>query len=249
MKSGKVYVVGTGPGAVDLLTARAVEALKKCEMVIGYHLYVNQIVDLLVEDKQEVVYSAMGREVERCRQAVDEAARGKDVALVSGGDPGIYGMAGILLQVAQEKNPSPAVEIISGVTAASEAAAVLGAPLTHDFSIISLSDLLTPWEVIEKRLRAAAEADFVIVIYNPRSHGRSDLLYRAREIIMGYRSPENAVGMVRRAGREDQQHWQTNLEGLEQLIEQADMATILIIGNSKTYWQQGRMITPRGYEL
>ncbi|MFU8793847.1 MAG: precorrin-3B C(17)-methyltransferase, partial [Dethiobacteria bacterium] len=182
-------------------------------------------------------------------QAVDEAARGKDVALVSGGDPGIYGMAGILLQVAQEKNPSPAVEIISGVTAASEAAAVLGAPLTHDFSIISLSDLLTPWEVIEKRLRAAAEADFVIVIYNPRSHGRSDLLYRAREIIMGYRSPENAVGMVRRAGREDQQHWQTNLEGLEQLIEQADMATILIIGNSKTYWQQGRMITPRGYEL
>ena len=249
MKSGKVYVVGTGPGAVDLLTARAVEALKKCELVIGYRLYVNQITGLLDEEKQEVVYSAMGKEVERCRQAVDEAAKGKDVALVSGGDPGIYGMAGILLQVAQEKNPPPAVVIISGVTAASEAAAVLGAPLTHDFSIISLSDLLTPWEVIEKRLRAAADADFVIVIYNPRSHGRSDLLYRAWEIIMEYRSAENAVGMVKGASREDQQLWQTSLKGLDQLIEQADMATIVIIGNSKTYWEQGRMITPRGYEL
>jgi precorrin-3B C17-methyltransferase len=249
MKSGKVYVVGTGPGAVDLLTTRAVEALKKCELVIGYRLYVNQITELLDEDNQEVVYSAMGREVERCRQAVDEAAKGKDVALVSGGDPGIYGMAGILLQVAQEKNPPPAVVIISGVTAASEAAAVLGAPLTHDFSIISLSDLLTPWEVIEKRLRAAADADFVIVIYNPRSHGRSDLLYRAWEIIMEYRSAENAVGMVKGASREDQQLWQTSLKGLDQLIEQADMATIVIIGNSKTYWEQGRMITPRGYEL
>ncbi len=249
MKSGKVYVVGTGPGAIDLLTERAVEAIKRCQLVIGYRPYVNQIIDLLDGDEQEVVCSAMGREVERCRQAVDEAAKGKEVALVSGGDPGIYGMAGILLQVAQEKNPTTAVEIISGVTAASEAAAVLGAPLTHDFSIISLSDLLTPWAIIEKRLRAAAEADFVIVIYNPRSHGRSDLLCRAREIIMDYRSAANAVGMVKSAGREDQQLWQTSLKGLDKLIKQADMATIVIIGNSKTYWQQGRMITPRGYEL
>jgi precorrin-3B C17-methyltransferase len=249
MPKGKVSVVGTGPGPVEFLTARAAAAIEESDLVIGYKLYVNQMASLLEDSEKEVISSAMGREVDRCRRAVAEAQKGRKVALISGGDPGIYGMAGLLLQVAQEEETPPEVEIIPGVTAAGAAAAVLGAPLTHDFAVISLSDLLTPWEMIEKRLRAAAEADFVIVIYNPRSHGRSDLLARAREIIMDYRAKENAVGMVRGAGRDGEKTWATNLGDFTCCIDEADMATLVIIGNSKTYWHKGKMITPRGYEI
>ncbi len=249
MSNGKVSVVGIGPGLPEFLTNQAKKALEESDLVIGYRLYVKQVSALVEGQGKEIIHSVMGREIERCRRAVAEACRGRKVALVSGGDPGVYGMAGLLLQVAQEADQAPEVEIIPGVTAASVAAAVLGAPLMHDYAVISLSDLLTPWAVIEKRLRAAAEADFVIVLYNPRSHGRSDLLGRARAIVLEYRRPENAVGMVKSAGREEQQLWQTSLAGLDQRIEQADMATLVIIGSSKTYWQQDLMITPRGYEL
>jgi len=151
--------------------------------------------------------------------------------------------------VAGETDPAPEVEIIPGVTAAGAAAAVLGAPLMHDFAVISLSDLLTPWKLIEKRLRAAAEADFVIVLYNPRSRGRSDLLARAREIVLKHRQGSTPVGIVRAAGRKDQNQWETTLEEMTGCLEEIDMASLVIIGNSRTYWDNHRMITPRGYPL
>ena len=249
MPKGKISVVGTGPGPVEFLTAQAAAAIEESDLVIGYKLYINQMASLLEGSKKEVISSAMGREVDRCRRAVAEAKKGRKVALISGGDPGIYGMAGLLLQVAQEEETPPEVKIIPGVTAAGAAAAVLGAPLTHDFAVISLSDLLTPWAVIEKRLRAAAEADFVIVIYNPRSHGRSNLLAKAREILLECRKQDTAVGMVRGAGREGEKTWATTLGDFTCCIDEADMATLVIIGSSKTYWYGGKMITPRGYEL
>ncbi len=247
MTKGKVSVVGTGPGSMDHLTGQAKDALLDCDLVIGYRLYVNQVAELI--EGKEVIASAMGKEIDRCRQAVKEAVNGKKVALVSGGDPGIYGMAGLTLQVAAEESEQPPVEIIPGVTAAGAAAALLGAPLMHDFAIISLSDLLTPWETIEKRLHAAAGADFVIVLYNPRSRGRTDLLSKAREIVLQHQSGDTAVGMVRGAGREEEEKWETTLGDMTDLIEEVDMATLVIIGSSKTYWQNGKMITPRGYEL
>lgn len=249
MRKGKVSVVGTGPGVVDFLTAQAVRAIEESDLVIGYRLYVRQIAYLLHGKGKEVIMSSMGSEVERCRFAAAEALKGKNVALVSGGDPGIYGMAGLMLQVAGESEEQPPVEIIPGITAAGAAAAVLGAPLMHDFATISLSDLLTPWEVIEKRLRAAAEADFVIVLYNPRSKGRKDLLARAARIIAGQITGDPAVGLVRAAGREGQEIRQTTLTNLLDHLDFIDMATLVIIGNSNTYWQDGKMITPRGYQL
>ena len=249
MAEGKVSVVGTGPGSSKYFTRQSVEALEDCDLVIGYGLYVTQVADLVEGRGKEIIYSAMGREIDRCLHAVAEACGGRKVALVSGGDPGIYGMAGLLLQVAQEVDQPPEIVVIPGLTAASAAAAVLGAPLTHDFAVLSLRDLLTPWEVIEKRLRAAAEADFVIVLYNPRSKGRAEVLEQTRRIILEYRSPENAVGMVRGAGRADEQVWRTTLSAMEPLIDQADMATLVIVGSSKTYWRNNLMITPRGYDL
>ena len=247
MTTGKVSVVGTGPGSMEHLTGQAKDALLDCDLVIGYRLYVNQVAEFI--EGKEVIASAMGKEIDRCRRAVEEAKKGKKVALVSGGDPGIYGMAGLTLQVAAEEREPPPVEIIPGVTAAGAAAALLGAPLMHDFAIISLSDLLTPWETIEKRLHAAADADFVIVLYNPRSRGRTDLLSKAREIVLQHQPGDTAVGMVRGAGREEEEKWETTLEEMTCCIEDADMATLVIIGNRKTYWQNGKMITPRGYEL
>lgn len=247
MIKGKVSVVGTGPGFPQYLTAQAATALQQSDLVIGYKLYIKQVAAVI--EGKEIISSAMGEEIDRCRQAVAEALKGKNVALVSGGDPGIYGMAGLLLQVAQEEENPPVVEIIPGVTAAGAAAAVLGAPLMHDFAVISLSDLLTPWAMIEKRLHAAASADFVIVIYNPRSHGRTDLLARAREIILEHQPESTAVGMVRGAGREDEEQWETSLGAMTGCMEEADMATLVIIGNSCTYWKNGKMITPRGYKL
>ena len=247
MPAGKVSVIGIGPGLTDHMTAKASEALEESDVVIGYRLYVEQVRNLL--GRQEIIASSMGKEVERCRLAVDKAGEGKKVALVSGGDPGIYGMSGLLLQLAGEKAPDLDVEIIPGVTAAGAAAALLGAPLMHDFAVISLSDLLTPWELIEKRLEAAAGADFVIVLYNPRSRGRSDLLNRAREIILKHRQGSTPVGIVRGAGRDNQKQWETTLQDLTALIEVVDMASLVIIGNSQTYWDGSKMITPRGYQV
>jgi precorrin-3B C17-methyltransferase len=195
----------------------------------------------------EVVSGTMGREVDRAKTAVEKAAAGKRVVMVSSGDPGVYGMAGIVLEVAaQQKVPVP-VEIVPGVTAATAAASKLGAPLVSDFAVISLSDLLTPWEKIERRLEAASAADFSIVLYNPQSPGRIEPLTKAYEIMLKHIKPETPVGIVRQAGREGEICKVTTLKNL--LNEEIDMVTTIIVGNSATKIVNGKMVTARGYDL
>lgn len=196
---------------------------------------------------KEVVGNGMTKEVERCRQALQLAAAGKKVVVVSSGDPGIYGMAGLILELAQAQNLSDEVDfaVVPGVTAANAGAAVLGAPLMHDFCTISLSDLLTPWELIEERIEAAAKADFVIVIYNPKSHKRTKQILRARELVLKYRSANVPVGVVKNALRAGQEFWISDVEHFIELP--IDMFTIVIVGNSQTKVANGRMVTPRGY--
>jgi precorrin-3B C17-methyltransferase len=245
MSQGKIYVVGTGPGEREGMTVRALQALEEAQVVIGYTLYLGFIKEML--GGKEVIPSAMRREAERCYLALEEAARGKKVVLVSGGDAGVYGMAGVLLQIMAERDITPEVEIIPGVTAASAAAALLGAPLMHDFAVISLSDLLTPWELIETRLRMAGEGDFVVVLYNPRSHSRQEQLRKAQQLLLQYREARTPVGIVRNAGRKGELK---RITVLGKMLEcEIDMATTVIVGNSRSYVWQDRIITPRGYEL
>jgi precorrin-3B C17-methyltransferase len=189
----------------------------------------------------------MGREVERARVAVKEALENKRVVVISSGDAGVYGMAGVVLEVAALENAEVSIEIVPGVTAATAAASKLGAPLVGDFAVISLSDLLTPWSTIEKRLEAAAEADFVIVLYNPRSPGRKEPLAKAHEILLRYKSAETPVGIVRCAGREGEEIVITTLKAMVEA--EIDMVTTVIVGNSTTRVVNGRMVTPRGYDL
>lgn len=248
---GIVYVVGTGPGSREEMSFKARKALQESSVIVGYSLYLDLIEDLL--EGKEVIRSTMRKEIPRCQSALDEARRGKKVALVSGGDPGVYGMAGILLQMLEKvtrevggKNAEKIeVEIVAGITSASAAAASLGAPLMHDFVVISLSDLLTPWDKIEQRLRAAAEGDFVVVLYNPRSKKRQKHLERAREILLASREKHTPVGIVRNASRQEESKEITTLEEL--LGHHVDMTTTLIIGNSTTYRWRDKIITPRGY--
>lgn len=241
-KKKKIYAVGIGPGGGDDMTGRAKKAIEASEVIVGYGLYLDLLGELA--NGKTLLSSPMTRESERCRLAVGEALKGKTVALVSSGDAGVYGMAGPLCEVAQE-HPEVEVEVIPGVTAACGAAAVLGAPLTHDFAVISLSDLLTPWEKIEKRLRAAAEADFVICLYNPASRKRADYLSRACKILLENLDGERPCGMVRNVGRENEEH---RILTLRELAETpADMLTTVVIGNSTTKAAGGRLVTPRGY--
>jgi precorrin-3B C17-methyltransferase len=235
-------VVGLGPGDTNLLTSRALECIQQADLIIGYKTYMDLIKDLVSDKKR--ISSGMRKEVDRAKLAVEEACTGKNVVVVSSGDPGVYGMAGIILEVAVDKVP---VEVIPGVTAATAAASVLGAPLMHDFAVISLSDLLTPWEKISKRLEAAGMADFVIVIYNPRSKGRPDNINKAREILLQHKDPDTPVGIVRCARRGDESFIITSLKDM--LDEEIDMLTTVIIGNAQTRVEFGRMITPRGYLL
>jgi precorrin-3B C17-methyltransferase len=245
MSEGKIYVVGTGPGDKKDMTLRAVQAIEEGQVIIGYALYTDLLGEML--QGKEIISSGMRGEVERCYLAVEEAARGKKVVLVSSGDAGIYGMAGVVLQVMAEKGITLEVEIVPGVTAASAAAAILGAPLMHDFAVISLSDLLTPWELIETRLQMAGKGDFVVVLYNPRSHGRKEQLQRAQQVLLKYREGRTPVGIVRNAGREGEVK---RITVLERMLEcEIDMATTVIIGNSRSYIWQDKIITPRGYEL
>jgi adenosylcobyric acid synthase len=245
----KLYVVGIGPGDLKHMTFEAREAVENAETVVGYKTYLDLIRPLLAG--KEVVSSGMTKEVERCREALRLAASGKRVALVSGGDAGVYGMAGLLLELAGDADsPLADVEIIvvPGVSALQAAAAVLGAPLMHDFAVISLSDLLTPWELIEKRLRAAAAADFVAAIYNPRSKGRPTQLDKARRIFLASRSSGTPVGIVRNACRAGEEKIITTLEEMD--TASVDMYSIVMIGNSSTFVDgEGRMVTPRGYQL
>ena len=240
----KLYIVGIGPGDLNHMTFEAREALTSADAVVGYSTYLKLIEPLLAG--KEVVSSGMTKEVERCRQAISLAGEGKTVALVSSGDAGVYGMAGLVLEL--EPPDGVDVVVVPGVSAVQAAAAVLGAPLMHDFAVISLSDLLTPWELIEKRLAAAAAADFVIALYNPRSKGRSGHLERARDIILRSRPDRTPVGIVRNACRKGEERIIASLADMP--LERADMFSLVIVGNSATCVdRKGRMVTPRGYEL
>ncbi len=228
------------------MTLKARYEIEKADVVIGYSKYVD-LVRSLVKSTVEVIASEMGKEVERAILAIERAMEGKYVVVVSGGDPGVYGMAGLILEVAERLGANVPIEIVPGVTAATAAAAAVGAPLMSDFAVISLSDLLTPWGEIERRLRAAAEADFVIVLYNPQSRSRREPLFRAHKILLEYRSPETPVGIVRNACREDEQKVITTLKDM--FSHEIDMATTIIVGNSKTRIINGRVVTPRGYNI
>ena len=239
----KLYVVGLGPGGREYMTGEARAALEEAELLCGYTVYI----DLIRADypDKEVLATPMTQEIERCRMAVEAAENGKTVAMVCSGDAGVYGMAGLIYETAGENSPVEIV-VVPGITAALSGAAVLGAPLIHDFAVISLSDLLTPWETIEKRLRAAGEADFCICLYNPSSKKRADYLKRACGILLESRDPQNACGWVKNIGREGQESRVMTLSEL--MEEKVDMFTTVFIGNSSTRVMGGKLVTPRGYE-
>ena len=243
MEHGKIYVTGLGPGAADQMTLKARKVLEKCPVIIGYTVYI----DLIRDEYTDKIFlsTPMRKEADRCRMAFEEAAKGQDVAMVCSGDAGIYGMAGLICEIGRDY-PQIGIEIVPGITAASGGAAVLGAPLMHDFAVISLSDLLTPWEKIAQRLQAAAEADFVICLYNPSSRKRADYLERACRMILEYRAPETVCGIVRNIGREGESYEILSLERLKDTP--VDMFTTVFIGNSNTMELNGMMVTPRGYK-
>ncbi|MCL1977009.1 MAG: precorrin-3B C(17)-methyltransferase [Candidatus Bathyarchaeota archaeon] len=228
------------------MTPKVRIAIEEADVVVGYGTYIKLIRGIVRKDA-EIISGTMGKEVERAKIAVKKANENNKVVMVSSGDPGVYGMAGIVLEVvAQEKTQVP-VEILPGVTAASAASALLGAPLISDFAVISLSDLLTPLEKIERRLELASQADMSIVLYNPQSHGRIEPLTKAYEIMMKHIKPDTPVGIVRQAGREGQEAKVTTLKNL--LNEEIDMVTTIIVGNSATKLVNGKMVTARGYDL
>lgn len=235
-------MVGLGPGNRELLTPEALDALQFSQAVIGYQTYLDLVSDLLT--KKEVVSSGMRSEVKRAEKAVELALEGKIVAVVSSGDPGIYGMAGIVLEAAPTFLE---IEIIPGITAANAAAAVLGSPLMNDFALISLSDLLTPWSKIAKRLEAAGMGDYVVVLYNPKSKSRQSQIRTARDILLKHKSPLTPVGIVRSAKRGQETSVVTTLEDM--LLENIDMLSVVVVGNSETFIKGNRIITPRGYKI
>ena len=238
----RLFVVGLGPGGRDGMTLEAKKALEQSEVICGYTAYA----DLIRGDypEKEYLVSGMTKEVERCHMALLAAQDGKTTAMICSGDAGVYGMAGLVLSLA-EKYPETEVVIVAGVTAALSGAARLGAPLMNDFAVISLSDLLTPKDVIEKRLRAAAAGDFSICLYNPSSKKRTDHLRRACDILLEIVSPETVCGLVRNIGREGESFTLTTLGALRDT--QVDMLTTVFVGNSRTRVMDGRMVTPRGY--
>ena len=240
-----IYVIGIGPGCRDLMTQEALAAMEDAEGIVGYKTYIKLVEDF-VKDK-EVVQNGMRKEVDRCQDAIDIAKTGKKVAVISSGDAGIYGMAGLILELITKQELDIPVKVVPGVTASIGAAAVLGAPIMHDFCHISLSDLMTPWEVIEKRLRLAAEADFVICLYNPRSKGRSEHLANAFKIMGEFKDGSTPVGIVKDVGREDQEKFICTFDTMD--FERVDMTTMVIIGNKSTYIHDDLMITPRGYTV
>lgn len=224
------------------MTFEAMQALKDSDLIVGYGVYTDLVKPLFPE--KEYLTTPMKQEIERCRMAVDAAAEGRNVAMISSGDAGVYGMAGPILELAEGKDVD--VKVVAGVTAALSGGAVLGAPLTHDFAVISLSDLLTPWEKIEKRLDAAASADFCIAIYNPSSHKRADYLQKACDIMLKHKNAETVCGLVRNIGREGEECQVLSLGTLRDT--KVDMFTTVFIGNSQTKVCSGRMVTPRGYK-
>lgn len=239
-----IYVVGIGPGNYEQMTIKAAETLKKCDLIVGYTVYVDLIKEHFAD--KEMITTPMRQEVERCRIAFEEAAKGKSVAMVCSGDAGVYGMAGLMYEIGADY-PDCQVSVVPGVTAATAGAAVLGAPLIHDFALISLSDLLTPWEKIETRLECAAKADFVICLYNPSSKKRHDYLTKACDLILKYAAPETVCAAVANIERDNQTAVLMELAELRDYS--ADMFTTIFIGNSQTRIVDGHMVTPRGYRI
>lgn len=239
-----LFVVGIGPGGPEFLTGEAREVLSRAQVLCGYTVYVDLVAPLF--PGKETYTSPMTKELERCRWALETAQSGRDVAFVCSGDAGVYGMAGLLLQLAPQF-PAVEIRVVAGVTAALSGGAVLGAPLGHDFCVISLSDLLTPWEVIENRLRCAARGDFCLCLYNPSSRKRAGYLQKACDILLEEgRSPQTVCGWVKNIGREGQESRVLSL--LDLRGEQLDMFTTVFVGSSATQEVNGRMVTPRGYE-
>ena len=238
----RLYVIGMGPGGAEQLTPQALRALEDSRVVCGFTTYMDLARGFL--EGKELVTTLMTRELERCRIALERAEAGETTAMICSGDAGVYGMAGPILQMAEEF-PEVEIEVVPGITAALSGAAVLGAPLMHDFAVISLSDLLTPWEVIEKRLDCAAAADLTIALYNPASHGRPDHLKRACDILLRRLPGERLCGIVRNIGREGQSSRILTLAELREA--EVDMFCTVLIGSAAVKTVAGQLVTPRGY--
>lgn len=238
---GRIYVVGLGPGKEEYMTYEAAKALEESDVIIGYTVYIDLIKDRY--QGKELLTTGMRQEKGRCSLCLSKALEGKTVSLVCSGDSGVYGMASLMLEIAEGEEVD--IKVISGITAALSGGAVLGAPLSHDFCVISLSDHLTPWELIEKRLRCAAMGDFAMAIYNPSSKLRKDYLKRACDILLEVIEKERVCGFVRNIGRDDESYCLCTLEELKD--KQVDMFTTVFIGNSTTKVIDGRLVTPRGY--
>lgn len=247
--TGKLYIVGVGPGHHDHMTFRAKQVIEESDTIVGYETYVNLVEDLI--DGKEVHRYAMTQEVERAHQCIELAQSGKIVSLVSSGDPGIYGMAGLIYEILADqgwdRNSGLYVEIVPGVSSLNSCAALVGSPLMTDFAVVSMSDLLVPWDIIIKRVEAAAQGDFVIVIYNPASKKRIHQLQDTRKILLKYRTPNTPVAIVKGAFRESQEIVLTDLENMEKHQDKLGMITTVIVGNSSTFKYKDMMINPRGY--
>ena len=244
MSHPRIFVAGIGPGSAGDITPAVLEAVRQSDVIIGYKYYF-QFVEPYLSPGTECVDTGMKKERERAEEAFARAEEGRTVCVVSSGDAGIYGMAPLIWEMKRERGSDVEIEVLPGISAFQKAASLLGAPIGHDLCIISLSDLMTPWETIERRIRAAAVADFITAVYNPKSNGRYWQLYRLQEIFLQHRDPSTPVGIVRQAGREDQQAVITTLGEFDP--EQVDMFTVVILGNSQSYVWEGKFITPRGY--
>ena len=241
---GKIIIAGIGPGSKEDITPAVLEAVRGADVIVGYKYYF-QFIEPYVKDGCECIDTGMKKERERAEQAFLLAEQGKTVVVISSGDAGIYGMAPLIYEMKKATLSDVEIETLPGISAFQKAASLLGAPIGHDLCLISLSDLMTPWEVIEQRIKAAAVGDFVTAVYNPKSHGRYWQLYRLQELFLKYRSGETPVGYVRQAGREEQDIKVTTLGDFDP--EDVDMFTVIIIGNSQSYIADGKFITPRGY--
>ncbi len=240
----KISVIGIGPGGLDDMTSKARDVIRNSKIIVGYKYYIPFIMPL-IGIETEIVQNGMRQELDRIKKAFEIAESGRDVSVISSGDSGIYGMAPLVYEMLRDRSSEIEVEVIPGISAFQKAASLLGAPVGHDFCVISLSDLMTPWAMIEKRIKAAAESDFVTAVYNPKSLGRYWELYRLKELFLESRNPDTPVGYVHQAGREGEKATVTTLRDFDP--EKVDMFTVVIIGNSQTYRFDGHMVTPRGY--
>ena len=246
MSCGKISIIGIGPGNIFDMTPRAKNAIESAEIISGYKTYLNLIENFLSGKK--IVATGMMQEIERAKISVEEAQKGFNVAVISSGDAGVYGMAGLVIEIILNlpENVQPKFEVIAGISAVNSAAAILGAPLMHDFAVISLSDLMTDWDVIKNRVKCAAEGDFVIALYNPKSKKRTENIFEVQKILLEHKNKNTPVGIVTNAGRVGEKKIISTLENFTS--EEINMFSLVLIGNSKTFVKNNFMITPRGYE-